>query len=154
MLMTPTGDHYRVLGVSPTATTPEIRRAYRRLARRHHPDRNPGPDGAERFRALAASYAVLSDPVRRAAYDHGIQPRGRDGPPGAASPVPVRRGVLELSAREARLAAATALVLAVPSANPMTFALPAGVADGDEIAISTPAGPVILTVRVAPAPKT
>jgi DnaJ-class molecular chaperone len=56
--------YYRVLGVSRDASTLEIRRAYRRLARQHHPDRDSEPDGSERFRRLAEAYAVLNDPAR------------------------------------------------------------------------------------------
>src|SRR2546421_5697842 len=98
-------DYYRVLGVSQDANTPEIRRAYRRLARQHHPDRNPQPDGPERFRTLAEAYAILNDPARRARYDHTIQPPARPRVPRAESRLLARRGVLELSPREARLAA-------------------------------------------------
>ena len=61
--MAHTEDYYQVLGISRNASTPELRRAYRRLARQHHPDRNPEPDGPERFRALAEAYAVLNDPA-------------------------------------------------------------------------------------------
>lgn len=63
-------DHYATLGVSRTATADEIKRAYRRLAREHHPDANPGDDGAEaRFKEIGHAYAVLSDPERRQRYD-------------------------------------------------------------------------------------
>jgi len=63
-------DYYRLLGISPAATTAELRSAYRKLALQHHPDRNPGDPGAEeRFKQINAAYQVLSDPVERAAYD-------------------------------------------------------------------------------------
>ncbi len=63
-------DYYAVLGISPDATTAQIKRAYRKLARQHHPDRNPGdPCAANRFQALTMAYEVLTDPGRRAAYD-------------------------------------------------------------------------------------
>ena len=61
---------YSVLGVATTATHDAIRKAYRKLARRHHPDVNPGDAKAEdRFKRVAAAYEVLSDKKSRAAYD-------------------------------------------------------------------------------------
>jgi hypothetical protein len=66
-------DYYRVLGVWPTATREEIRQAYRRLARRVHPDTNPrwkdSAAASQRMATLNEAYAVLADPVRRTAYD-------------------------------------------------------------------------------------
>ncbi len=62
-------DYYTLLGVAPDADENGVRRAYRALARRLHPDVNKAPDAAERFAALAEAYTVLSDPDRRRAYD-------------------------------------------------------------------------------------
>ncbi len=63
-------DPYEVLGVSKTASAEEIKAAYRRLAKKWHPDSNPGDaTAAERFKELSAAYALLSDPARRAAFD-------------------------------------------------------------------------------------
>jgi curved DNA-binding protein CbpA len=63
-------DYYATLGVGAEATTEEIRRAYRRLALRWHPDRNPDdPGAAERFKEISEAYAVLVDPGRRRDYD-------------------------------------------------------------------------------------
>jgi molecular chaperone DnaJ len=63
-------DLYRTLGVSRTATAQEISKAYRRLARKHHPDLNPGNPGAEeKFKRASAAYEVLSNPDKRKAYD-------------------------------------------------------------------------------------
>lgn len=63
-------DYYEALGVSKNATDAEIKKAYRRLAMKHHPDRNEGDDTAiERFKEAKEAYDVLSDERKRAAYD-------------------------------------------------------------------------------------
>jgi hypothetical protein len=65
-----TADLYAILGVPPDATLPDIKKAYRRLARQHHPDCNNGdPDAAARFREITEAYETLSHPIRRQAYD-------------------------------------------------------------------------------------
>jgi molecular chaperone DnaJ len=64
-------DYYTVLGVPRDADQKAIKAAFRRLARRYHPDRSTEPDAEERFREIAEAYRVLSDPQRRAAYDRG-----------------------------------------------------------------------------------
>jgi len=60
-------DYYKALGVSESATEQEIRRAYRKLAKQHHPDANPGSE--DRFKELSAAYDVLSDAEKRREYD-------------------------------------------------------------------------------------
>jgi curved DNA-binding protein len=61
---------YDIIGVAKTATSDQIRKAYRKLARKHHPDVNPGDKRAEeRFKKVSAAYDVLSDDKKRAAYD-------------------------------------------------------------------------------------
>lgn len=64
-------DLYEILQVSPNADPEVIEAAYRRLARKHHPDISPSPESAQRMRALTHAYEVLRDPDRRAAYDPG-----------------------------------------------------------------------------------
>jgi len=64
------GDYYELLGVSRDATEDEIKRAYRRLARQHHPDANPDdPEAEARFKEITLAYEVLRDPERRRRYD-------------------------------------------------------------------------------------
>jgi curved DNA-binding protein len=62
-------DFYEILGVSRTATQDEIQRAYRKLARAHHPDVNKDPGAEERFKEISEAYDVLSDPETRRRYD-------------------------------------------------------------------------------------
>jgi DnaJ-class molecular chaperone len=74
---------YKVLGLKADATEAEIRAAYRKLAKRYHPDLNPGkPEAAERFKQINAANDLLSDPEKRARYDRGeIDAAGQEKAP-------------------------------------------------------------------------
>ncbi len=69
--------HYETLGLRPTATDGEVKAAYRRVALRHHPDRNPDPASTRIFMEATAAYEVLADPDERRRYDEGIQGEAR-----------------------------------------------------------------------------
>jgi len=63
-------DYYKILGVTKTTSTEELRKSYRKLAMRYHPDRNPDdPAAEERFKEIAEAYGVLTDPKKRREYD-------------------------------------------------------------------------------------
>jgi DnaJ-class molecular chaperone len=63
-------DYYEILGVKRDAKPEEIKKAYRRLARKYHPDVNPGDKSAEeRFKLMSEAHDVLSDPKKRSVYD-------------------------------------------------------------------------------------
>jgi DnaJ-class molecular chaperone len=71
----PIKDPYRMLDVARAATDDDIRKAYRQLARKHHPDANPDdPHAEERFKEIQQAYETLSNPKRRLAYDEGYRP--------------------------------------------------------------------------------
>src|SRR3989442_5725624 len=67
--MAKTADYYQLLGLPRNATPDQIRSAYRKLAKQHHPDVGETPDGAERFKQLSEAYEILSDGERRQRYD-------------------------------------------------------------------------------------
>jgi molecular chaperone DnaJ len=81
--MTPTANYYDILGVKKDASAAEIKKAFRKLARKHHPD--AGGD-EEKFKELNSAYEVLSDPEKRSEYDQYGQYFGGKMPPGAGGP--------------------------------------------------------------------
>jgi len=77
-------DYYEILGVGKNASTDEIKKAYRKVAMQHHPDRNPGDKSAEeKFKEAAEAYEILSDADKKAQYDRyghaGVSSNGRGG---------------------------------------------------------------------------
>lgn len=70
-------DPYRVLQVHPLAEPEVVDAAFRRLARKYHPDVNPAPEAAELMGQIVEAYELLSDPDRRAAYDRSLETRQR-----------------------------------------------------------------------------
>ena len=88
------GAHYRVLGIETNATENDIKKAYRKLALKLHPDKNSAPHADEAFKAVGLAYATLSDPQKRTIYDrYGEEdPDNRGGGGGGGGGVHFRRG--------------------------------------------------------------
>ena len=84
-------DYYETLGVQRAANEQDLKSAFRKLAKEHHPDRNPGnKDAEQKFRDASEAYEVLKDPQKRAAYDQyghaAFEQGGRGGPGGGFGP--------------------------------------------------------------------
>jgi molecular chaperone DnaJ len=87
MAMAARPDYYKTLGVGKNASEAEIKKAYRKLARQYHPDRNAGNKQAEeRFKEISQAHDILSDGEKRKAYDRGTGPLGGFGMPGGFDP--------------------------------------------------------------------
>ena len=87
-------DYYEVLGIDRQATDQQIKSAYRKLALKYHPDRNPGDKTAEeKFKECAEAYAVLADADKRSAYDRFATVPGLPGARTAGAPLVSPLGV-------------------------------------------------------------
>src|SRR3712207_5925056 len=69
--MAPRPDYYKTLGVDKKASQDDIKKAYRKLARKYHPDTNKDKSAEDRFKEVSEAYDVLSDPEKRKQYDRG-----------------------------------------------------------------------------------
>ncbi len=139
-------DPYAELGVSTDASSGEIRRAYRHLARRYHPDVNRDPGGPERFAAAARAYEILSDPAARARYDNRFSRPVAISRSSKLRPAVNRRAVLELTDQEAAHLARFPLTLT--DAHGGRIVVPAGTGDGDQLVLPDRGGLIVLRVRV------
>lgn len=83
-------DYYKVLGVAKGANDDELKKAYRKLALKFHPDKNKAPEAEEKFKSIGEAYDVLSDPKKREIYDQygeeGLKAGGGSGPPPGGVP--------------------------------------------------------------------
>ena len=175
-------DFYELLGVDRGASADEIRRAYRKLARRYHPDVNKEPKAEERFKAISEAYDVLGDPEKREQYDRLGRARDRGPDLGGFDTGDLgdlfetflggagRRGgfadrgmdheaILELSLEEAARGGRRSMTLG--DGRSFDVAIPAGVredqrirlaGEGGQVAGGGPSGDLFLRVRIAPHP--
>ncbi|XP_064095245.1 dnaJ homolog subfamily B member 4-like [Macrobrachium nipponense] len=71
-------DYYKILGISQDASMEDIKRAYRKMALRYHPDKNKSSDAEERFKAISQAYEILSDVKKRECYDQHVKGKMED----------------------------------------------------------------------------
>lgn len=176
----PPHDYYQVLGVERDAGAERIRQAYRRLARKHHPDLNPGDAAAnERFRRLGEAYEVLSDPAKRRRYD-AFRASGAAGPrPGRTWSAHGSRGAqadwsglfsgmfgsrpgrgweprppeTSVEVRLEEVLSGAFRQVRTGSGEVLRVRIPPGVADGTRLRIPTAEGAAHIRVRVAGHPQ-
>jgi DnaJ-class molecular chaperone len=146
----PFRDCYQTLGVEPAATAEEIRRAWRRLAKRLHPDRNPGdPLCEQRFKQAQEAYHTLADAALRARHDELLARRARRNPSAAEGARPAeprrpeaprpqagqdRRQILHLPLE--RFEGGGRVNLTRPGQAALELVLPARIVPGDELALA------------------
>jgi curved DNA-binding protein len=176
-MATATRDLYDVLGVERGASEKDIRRAYRKLARKHHPDVNKDPGSEDRFKEVSEAYEVLRDPEKRARYDAGdARVEFDDGDladlfemflggrradfAGAPSRGADQEAVLELTLEEAARGGRRSLTLG--DGRRYDVDVPAGVEDGRRIRLAGqggkgagggPDGDLLLRVRIKRHPR-
>lgn len=160
-------DYYQLLGVEPFAAVEEVRRAWRRLAKQLHPDRNPDdPLSEQRFKQVQTAYHTLSEPGLRARYDELYARRSRRARPEPAPARPPRpepprpqagqdlRQVLHLPVE--RFQGGGRVGVTVPGQAPLEIKLPASIVPGDELTLAGrghpgrhggPSGRLILEIR-------
>lgn len=78
-------DYYSILGISRSASEDEIKKAYRKLALKYHPDKNKTPEAEEKFKLIAEAYEVLSDKKKRDVYDQFGEEGLKNGGPGCGA---------------------------------------------------------------------
>ena len=128
-----TRDYYEVLGLSKTASQDEVKKAYRKLARKYHPDANPDdPKAEEKFKEVSSAYEVLSDAEKRKMYDLGPQMpfgQGERAAP-AADSVAIRAGNPWAATSPTCLATCSAAVSAVVPVEAAAVLAGSGAAGG------------------------
>ncbi|MER7001949.1 DnaJ C-terminal domain-containing protein [Dactylosporangium sp. NPDC000555] len=167
-------DPYEVLGVARGAGQDEVQRAYRRLARRYHPDVSSEPGAEERFKEITAAYRVLADPKRRREYDAGR--RGRHQRYRSGIDVDLSGGLfrgargtdtraeLTIGVETAYTGGRRRVTLPGPAGRPRQYDVnvPAGIVDGERLRLpgqgapgtrGGPPGDLLLVVRLAPHPR-